>query len=45
LQRGATLKDIADVLRHRCIDTTMIYTKVDITHLSQVALPWPRRTS
>ena len=43
LQSGSTLKDIADILGHRCIDTTMIYTKVDFPHLSKVALPWPRR--
>lgn len=41
LQGGATLKDIADVLRHRSFDTTTIYTKVDLPTLHQVALPWP----
>jgi site-specific recombinase XerD len=37
----ATLKQIADLLGHQCIDTTRIYAKVDLTSLSQVALPWP----
>ena len=41
LQRGASLKEIADVLRHRCLDTTGIYAKVDFAALSRVALPWP----
>lgn len=41
LQGGASLKEIADVLRHRSIDTTVMYTKVDIPSLAQVALPWP----
>ena len=41
LQRGATLKQIADLLRHRCLDTTTIYTKVDLQALSHVAQPWP----
>lgn len=41
LQRGATLKQIADVLRHRCLDTTGIYAKVDLAALTRVALPWP----
>jgi site-specific recombinase XerD len=41
LQRGASMKEIADVLRHRCLDTTAIYTKVDLPHLTTVALPWP----
>ncbi len=45
LYAGATLKEVADVLRHRSLDTTAIYTKVDLPHLSQVALPWPRRAS
>ena len=30
LQGGSTLKQIADVLRHRSLDTTGIYTKVDV---------------
>ena len=38
---GATLRQIADVLGHRSIDTTTIYAKVDIKALSRVGLPWP----
>jgi site-specific recombinase XerD len=45
LQGGTSLKAIADVLRHRSIDTTLIYTKVDLPQLSRVALPWPGQTS
>jgi site-specific recombinase XerD len=41
LQGGCSLKEIADVLRHRNLDTTAIYAKVDLPHLAQVALPWP----
>jgi site-specific recombinase XerD len=41
LQGGATLKAIADVLRHRSLDTTAIYAKVDLTRLSAIAQPWP----
>lgn len=41
LQAGASLKEIADVLRHRSLDTTAIYTKVDLPRLAAVALPWP----
>jgi integrase len=40
-RRGASLKAIADVLGHRCLDTTAIYTKVDQVRLAAVALPWP----
>ena len=38
---GASLKEIADVLRHRSLNTTMIYNKVDLPRLSTVAAPWP----
>lgn len=41
LQGGATLKEIADVLRHRSLDTTAIYAKVDLARLSAIAQPWP----
>jgi site-specific recombinase XerD len=40
LESGAPLKEIADLLRHRSLDTSMIYTKVDIRTLRSVALPW-----
>jgi site-specific recombinase XerD len=40
-RRGAALKEVADVLGHRSLDTTAIYTKVDVARLSMVALPWP----
>lgn len=43
VQRGASLKVIADLLRHRCLDTTTIYAKVDLPALARVALPWPGR--
>jgi integrase len=38
---GASLKEIADVLRHRSLDTTTIYSKVDLARLTAVAAPWP----
>lgn len=39
--RGVSLKAIADLLGHRSLDTTAIYTKVDRTGLATIALPWP----
>lgn len=39
LEGGATLKEIADVLRHRSLDTTSIYAKVDKTRLNAIAQP------
>jgi site-specific recombinase XerD len=41
VRAGASMKEIADVLRHREIDTTRIYAKVDWARLLEVALPWP----
>ena len=41
VQNDVTLKEIADVLRHRDIDTTQIYTKVNLPELRQVAMSWP----
>lgn len=41
LDTGGTLKEVADVLRHRELNTTMIYAKVDLGRLAAVAMPWP----
>lgn len=41
LNTGGTLKEVADVLRHRALDTSLIYAKVDFASLSAVAMPWP----
>ncbi len=38
---GTPIKSIADVLGHTSINTTAIYTKVDMAHLEAVALPLP----
>jgi len=40
-RRGASLKEVADLLGHQSIDTTAIYAKVDVPTLATVALPWP----
>lgn len=39
--RGASLKEVADFLGHRSLDTTAIYAKLDLPALREVALPWP----
>lgn len=41
LASGSSLKEVADMLRHRSLNTTMIYAKLDSRHLVEVALPWP----
>jgi integrase/recombinase XerC len=38
---GSSLKEVADVLRHRSLNTTLIYAKLDSRKLIEVALPWP----
>jgi len=45
VQGGASIKEVADVLRHRSINTTAIYTKVNLPELQRVAMPWPGRLS
>jgi len=41
LRKGATLTEVGEILRHRNIDTTAIYAKVDFTRLRTLSMPWP----
>ena len=41
-QRGVDMKPIADLLGHRQLDSTNLYTQLDLEALRQVAQPWPR---
>jgi len=41
LHDGASLAEIGELLRHRDLDTTRIYAKVDQGALRALALPWP----
>lgn len=41
LRQGASLDVIGAVLRHRCIESTAHYAKVDVALLRMVAPPWP----
>jgi integrase/recombinase XerC len=45
LEHGSSLKEVADVLRHRSLNTTLIYAKLDSPRLAAVALPWPGSAS
>ena len=45
LHKGHSLKAVADVLGHRHLQSTFIYTKVDFKALKQVALQWPQEVS
>ena len=41
LNKGATLQQVGDVLRHQSINTTAIYAKVDFNRLRQLTQAWP----
>ena len=41
LRGGATLDAVSALLRHRSLDTTTHYAKVDVPMLRRVAQPWP----
>jgi len=41
IQHGVGLKAVADLLGHRCLDTTRLYTHVDQAMLQTVSRPWP----
>jgi integrase len=41
LRHGASLDEIGELLRHRSLNTTALYAKVDFAALRTVALPWP----
>ena len=41
IRGGASLSEIAELLRHRTIDCTTIYAKVDLPALRTLALRWP----
>jgi len=45
LDGGSSLKEVADVLRHRSLNTTLVYAKLDGRNLRSVALPWPGRSA
>lgn len=41
LRQGVSLQAIGCVLRHQSIETTILYAKVDVEMLSEIAQPWP----
>lgn len=44
-QQGASVKALADLLGHKSLESTTIYTRVNLKQLRLVALPWPRSAS
>jgi integrase len=45
VENGSSLKEVADLLRHRSLNSSLIYAKLDTPRLAAVALPWPGRES
>jgi site-specific recombinase XerD len=45
VQNGASLKEVADVLRHRDLDSASVYAHVDVASLRQLAQPWPKEAA
>lgn len=41
LHKGAALSEVAQLLRHRSVNTTALYAKVDRQRLRELAQPWP----
>jgi len=41
VQQGRPIKEVADLLGHRAIDTTTTYVKVAVPQLASLALPFP----
>lgn len=41
LRQGMSLNGIAAILRHKSVETTVQYAKVDISLLKEIAQPWP----
>lgn len=41
LRQGVSLDQIGAVLRHRSVETTAYYAKVDVALLKEIAQPWP----
>lgn len=41
INAGASLEEVAQLLRHRHLSSTTIYAKVDLSRLRTLAKPWP----
>lgn len=41
-QHGVPIKQIADLLGHRSLDSTVVYARANLAQLATAALPWPK---
>jgi site-specific recombinase XerD len=42
VRRGASFKEVADILGHQQLRSTQVYAKLDLASLARIAMPWPR---
>lgn len=45
VQKGASLKEIADLLRHRHVNSASVYAHVDVPALQALVQPWPKEVA
>lgn len=45
VQKGASLKEIADLLRHRHVNSASVYAHVDLPALQALSQPWPKEVA
>lgn len=45
VQNGATLKQVADLLRHRHLNSAAVYAHVDLIRLRSLTQPWPKEAT
>jgi site-specific recombinase XerD len=45
VQNGASLKEVAHLLRHRDLHSASVYAHVDLPHLRPLAQPWPKEAT
>jgi site-specific recombinase XerD len=45
VQNGASLKEVADVLRHHHLNSAAVYAHVNVAQLRSVARPWPKEAT
>jgi site-specific recombinase XerD len=45
VQNGASLKEVADLLRHRHLNSASVYAHLDVARLRALAQPWPKEAS
>jgi integrase/recombinase XerD len=45
VQKGASLKEVADLLRHHHVNSASVYAHIDLPALQALAQPWPKEAA